>query len=358
MQLYVNYYRKMRTGLHVNVEKERRRALNRIDTTVIDATENTARYRNESYVAKTTHRNAEKYSILKYKYELLYAEILKEHEGVIERSYHTFKIPKASGGWRLITAPNEDLKTIQTAIAEHIIKDCKYLPHDSVHSYTKRRNCLTALQVHQRNKSKYFLKLDIQDFFPSCTKDVVQKALGQLLNTTHMASVLPDACFYNGALPQGSPASPILSNIVLQDFDYKFNIWCRHNGLTYTRYADDLLISGRKKFNFQKVVETAQTLLPETLHLKMSKTRFGSCCGRNWNLGLMYNKDGNITVGHKQKHQIQCAYHNLYKEELDKQEFDKQLLSLIGLFQYYKFIEPEYFTALERKLNAKGYVTK
>ena len=47
-----------------------------------------------------------------------------------------------------------------------------------------------------------------------------------------------------------------------------------------------------------------------------------------------------------------------YKEELDKQEFDKQLLSLIGLFQYYKFIEPEYFTALERKLNAKGYVTK
>ena len=159
MQLYVNYYRKMRTGLHVDVEKERRRALNRIDTTVIDTTENTARYRNESYVAKTTHRNAEKYSILKHKYELLYAEILKEHEGVIERSYHTFKIPKASGGWRLITAPNEDLKTIQTAITEHIIKDCKYLPHDSVHSYTKRRNCLTALQVHQRNKSKYFLKL-------------------------------------------------------------------------------------------------------------------------------------------------------------------------------------------------------
>ena len=39
------------------------------------------------------------------------------------------------------------------------------------------------------------------------------------------------------------------------------------------------------------------------------------------------------------------------------EDFDYQLCSLLGLFQYYKYIEPEYFTALEQKLNAKGYRT-
>ena len=39
------------------------------------------------------------------------------------------------------------------------------------------------------------------------------------------------------------------------------------------------------------------------------------------------------------------------------EDFNYQLRSLVGLFQYYKYIEPEYFTTLEQKLNAKGYVT-
>ena len=142
---------------------------------------------------------------------------------------------------------------------------------------------------------------------------------------------------------------------MLQEFDYHFNQYCASKGMCYTRYADDLLISKECKFDWQEVAQQAELLLPEGMVLKHHKTRYGSCNGKNWNLGLMYNKDKQITVGHKQKHYIQCAYHNLYRDM--PEDFNYQLRSLVGLFQYYKYIEPDYFIALEQKLNAKGYVT-
>ena len=48
----------------------------------------------------------------------------------------------------------------------------------------------------------------------------------------------------NGSLPQGSPASPVLANLALVGVDELLAEMCRHNGWRFTRYADDITISG------------------------------------------------------------------------------------------------------------------
>ena len=97
-------------------------------------------------------------------------------------------------------------------------------------------------------------------------------------------------CFYmflEDKLPQGSPASPIMSNIYLLEFDYLLTELLRNlnKHFVYTRYADDILISSREMFGWREVVRLVEELLtPYDLTLNKDKIRYGSKNGRNWNL--------------------------------------------------------------------------
>lgn len=57
---------------------------------------------------------------------------------------------------------------------------------------------------------------------------------------------LTSLCTVNGALPQGAPTSPTLSNLVCLRLDQRIGKYCENKALTYTRYADDITISGNK----------------------------------------------------------------------------------------------------------------
>ena len=275
------------------------------------------------------------------------------------KMYETFRIPKASGGYREICAPVPELKQVQRDIAKHITRTLKYLPHNRVHSYTSNRNCKSALYMHQARKAEYFLKVDIKDFFGSITREMVVAQCRKTMSTNAIGNIVEvndtvaSLLFLNGSLPQGAPTSPVLSNAIMQDFDARFNRWCWDRGLCYTRYADDILVSKSKPFEYKEVIDAIKARLPVGLELNDAKTKYKSCRGANWMLGLMYNKDLDVTVGATQKHVIQCAYHNLYRDH--PEDFDSKLAELKGLLNYYYYIEPEYFGRIRKKLEAKGY---
>jgi len=70
--------------------------------------------------------------------------------------------------------------------------------------------------------------------------------------------------------------------------------------MVYTRYADDLLISGRQGFSAdeaQNVVGEVLAYFHAPFAVKPEKTRYGSRSGSNWNLGVVLNKDKEITIG-------------------------------------------------------------
>lgn len=279
--------------------------------------------------------------------------------------YTKFKIQKHSGGYREILAPDDELKKTQKELA-HALQQ-HILPHNAAHAYTLGRSAKTAMLVHQHNQSRWFLKLDIKDFFPSLTPSVVIPALIQqssvIQNTTPLYDIAKYA-FYNNYLPQGAPTSPILSNLTLYEFDYVLTTTLPdlvENGV-YTRYADDLTISAPNFFDYEKVTNRIDQLLRTyQLQLNYDKTKFQSSSGRNWTLGIMLNKDNNLTIGHVRKKKLKQNIYNLFKyyknaiTVKDNQEFYHAIAALNGELSYFHQIEPDYaayvLTKYERQFN-------
>lgn len=347
--MFVNYYSRMRNTLHGNYDEMIAKDKGRIVTKEIEAS-NWSRNARYSYIQRAG-KLARKIAEFNNKYDNDYTAL-----------YQEFRIPKRTGGYRILHAPYGPLKSLQREVLNFLTKDSKLLPHNASHSFIKHRNCKTAMEVHQAAGARWFLKIDIKDFFDNCT---FEYALN-MCRAIHPLSLLEldtierllSVCFFKNKLPQGAPTSPIMSNIYLQDFDY--TLTKKLKGYTYTRYADDLLISKTTEFDWQDVAKQVQLTLPPGLNIKPNKTRYGSSNGSNWNLGLMYNKDLNITVGYRNKHLLKNKIHNLFnnKPEENTPEFLswlELLYSLRGLLSYYKFIEPEYFTRLEEKYRALGY---
>jgi hypothetical protein len=260
--------------------------------------------------------------------------------------YETFNIPKASGGVREITAPLPDLRNAQRQVLKVINKECKFLPHNAAHGFTKNRNPKTALQVHQANKSKWFLKMDIKDFFPSCTSTALQRALRETYPfyklENSVRTMLVNLATKDDALPQGSPLSPLFANMIMIPFDLVLTEYCKENKLIYTRYADDIMISSREQFNPGTTIIIVQEMLDQYgFALNHDKSRYGSSAGRNWNLGLMYNEAGDITVGHQKKKLVKTMVHNFTTKPEEQTQANKY--KLLGIVGYCAYIEPDYF---------------
>ena len=283
-------------------------------------------------------------------------------EGSIDEQYTEFRIPKAKGGYRTILAPSDELKRLQKKIQTSIIKYAKFLAPNPVHGFVKYRNTLSAMKVHQDKGSRWFLKVDIKDYFPSITTQVVREALEEVYPfCAHSGTwdVILRPCFLeDGSLPQGSPASPVLTNIAMVSTD--IDILEAFPTLTYTRYADDMLFSSPTHFDWRHVQNKLIEILGRKgLKIKESKTRYGNCNGSNWNLGLMYNKDLELTVGYKQKKLLKNRVHNLYRDKPegygeDYWEWRSELASIAGTLGYYRYIEPEYFNNLINKYKDEG----
>ena len=89
-----------------------------------------------------------------------------------------FFIAKRNGKPRRLDAPDEPLMNYLRSVKIFLEQHCKCLPHNSAHAYIRTRSPKTCAQQH--NMNKYFLKLDLKNFFPSCTKDLVKAQLSKI----------------------------------------------------------------------------------------------------------------------------------------------------------------------------------
>jgi RNA-directed DNA polymerase len=101
---------------------------------------------------------------------------------------------------------------------------------------------LKAVAAHEHRPA--LIHHDIKDFFPSVP---TRRVVGSLINRgilPSLARLIAEVCTVDNQLPQGAPTSVSLGNLVLQQLDRRLTELCRREGLTYTRYIDDLAISG------------------------------------------------------------------------------------------------------------------
>lgn len=174
-------------------------------------------------------------------------------------NYKTFQIPKKSGGFRKISAPCYPLKQVQQKLNTYILS--KYTFLECLYGFVKGKSIVDHAFVH--NKAKYIVNIDLKNFFPTIHFGRVR---GIFLNTPfslpeRVATILARiACFQN-ALPQGSPCSPSLSNIVCYTLDKQLLSLGKQYHFTYTRYADDITLSSDTPFSKEIVYRTKENIV-------------------------------------------------------------------------------------------------
>ena len=93
---------------------------------------------------------------------------------------------------------------------------------------------------------------------------------------------------------------------------------------------------------------------PKEFKLNAEKTRLGNIAGRNWNLGLMLNKDNNITVGKKNKDVMRATLYQMAMKIKNREPVGPEATSkFVGLYNYYRYIEPEYFDKITSRIVSK-----
>lgn len=152
--------------------------------------------------------------------------------------YHTFYIVHGEKT-RRITAPSRSLKVRQRWILDTILSQLPVSPY--AHGFEERRSIKTNALIHAEHK--YAFCLDIKDYFPSIPRQSVADEFQKAGYTTSASSALADLCCYNGALPQGAPTSPRLSNIICRQLDVQLAEIAEKYDAVYTRYADDITFS-------------------------------------------------------------------------------------------------------------------
>lgn len=295
--------------------------------------------------------------------------VLDLHQKERSSLYETFFIPKKSGGLRRIDAPKPELMDALRRLKTIFEEDFKALYHTSAFAYIKNRCTIDAVKKHQQNESKWFGKLDLHDFFGSTNLDFVMRMFSiifpfsEVVKTTQGEYELRRAlelAFLNGGLPQGTPISPLITNIMMIPIDFKLSNTLRNyegQRFIYTRYADDFIISSRVDFdvhNVERLVVTTLESFSAPFSINASKTRYGSSAGRNWNLGVMLNKDNQITVGHKKKKRMQSMMYNYATDRRNGIAWPREdVQTMQGLYSYYKMVEGDTIDAIVKHLNDK-----
>ena len=303
--------------------------------------------------------------------------------------YTEHKIPKkklknGKTQYRTLHAPNEELKALQKQ-AQIILEDVLCLhPHNAVHSYTKRRDNVTNARTHKF--SKHFINIDLKDFFPSINEAFIRQELLKfkeffIINVSndkyqHLTNIeltnkikdltnlllnaIINLATYKEVLPQGSPLSPVLSNLVGFKLDYMIEHLLKSqscdNMVMYTRYADDLTFSSFKPMDLEYILDVVEfSIKSESLPFTINKekTKYLKNTHRCYITGVKVNKDNHATYGHEKKAQLKRDIFHLFMMYLEGNEDLEQARETLGQLAYLQKIEPAYAKNMIKKYARK-----
>ncbi|RIX99525.1 RNA-directed DNA polymerase [Aureimonas flava] len=249
--------------------------------------------------------------------------------------YAVFTIPKSSGGVRIIHAPNDRLKFVQSALAA-VLQECLIeietksgVQRPVSHAFHPKRSIFSNAWVHRRKR--FVVNFDLQDFFPSLHFGRVckffEKSSDFQLHPKVANLIANLATHPDGAggtfLPQGSPCSPVISNLLTRPLDLRLRKLAQRCDCRYSRYADDLTFSSNTTAFPEAIAkldnecwiagdEFEKIVVQSGFFLNHAKTRMALKGTRQVVTGLVVNKQ--VSVNRDTYKWLRAACDSMFKK--------------------------------------------
>jgi RNA-directed DNA polymerase len=217
--------------------------------------------------------------------------------------YKRFSVPKKSGGQRHISAPSRELKRIQKWISHNLLKQ---LPvHEACTGYRVGMCIIDNARPHVGKD--FVLNADIEDFFPSITIDRVNEFFESVGYDQKFAGYLSRLCTHDELLPQGAPTSPDLANLICNELDTKLSAFCAERNWSYTRYCDDITVSGDGQITRAEIDTICNIIVSEGFTVNDKKLRVARKTSQQKVTGLVVNE--RINLPSRERRRVRAMIH-------------------------------------------------
>ena len=197
------------------------------------------------------------------------------------------RIPKPKGGYRQLGIPTCKDRVIQQAISQVLSKRYEPIFSENSYGFRPRRNAHQALLKaagYVAEGYSYVVDLDLEKFFDNVNHDRLLWLLGTRIGDSRVLSligkILRSGILQEGLIsqrikgtPQGSPLSPLLSNIVLDELDKELEV----RGHRFVRYADDQIILVRSEEAANRVQKSITDFIENRMRLKVNREKSRIC---------------------------------------------------------------------------------
>jgi RNA-directed DNA polymerase len=195
------------------------------------------------------------------------------------------EIPKPKGGKRLLGIPTVKDRVIQQAISQKLARYYDATFSKSSHGFRPKRGASGALKEaseHIKSGKRIIVDIDLEKFFDEVSHSRLMWQLSLRMGDKRLLDlirkILNSGILLGGienqrvkGTPQGSPLSPLLSNIVLDELDQQL----RRRGLSFVRYADDMLIFTSSQLSAERVFKGISKYITEKMYLKVNASKSG-----------------------------------------------------------------------------------
>lgn len=271
-----------------------------------------------------------------------------EIDNAIDKSfYNEMILRKKNKRKRIIHEPIEPLKVAQRSLLRflyHSVEINKNLKYDEskpifkgmkeglIRGVTAYRPFSSVIRnAHFHNNQEMMIKLDINNFFGSVREKHIKNLWRKIWNRTQKNASVENQKYtaeeickltsnsvqltaLNDSLPQGAPTSGFLANCVLDEFDKILLTYCSKRNLNYSRYSDDITISGksRKSKEISQIISfVSYQLKSYDFELHQRKTRILKKNNRQIVTGIVVNEK--LSAPRKLKKALRQEVYYLFK---------------------------------------------
>jgi hypothetical protein len=279
---------------------------------------------------------------------------------VVNNKYKYVYSFKFKGKWQI--APKWQLKILQKILKDYLTK---YYSNDTnisknATAYIKNKNISYNLVRHQGNS--YFFTSDFKNFFPSIYEENIKDILCTILINESFKSreYINQIIYYKDRLQYGFPTSPIISNLIMNNFDKSLEKIIKEKfdkyNIQYTRYSDDITISSKYKIDKQVILKIVIDLISSYPFLKLNNKKiryFEKYAHRPYITGLIPLSNRN-SIGKKKYNEIKLNINLLINNHIiENNNYFNNINSLSSYLNYMYLVDRHNYTRLKSSFYKK-----